>query len=41
MNAGEFACCIDVERELGITHVADAANGKRKTAGRYIWRWKE
>lgn len=37
----EFACCIDVERELGITHVADVANGKRKTAGRYIWRWKE
>lgn len=37
----EFPCCIDVEREIGIFHTGAVANGKRKTAGGYIWRWKE
>lgn len=36
-----FECCEDVVRELGISHSEDVANGKRKTAGGYIWRWKE
>lgn len=37
----EFSCAEDVVRELGISHSDDVANGKRKTAGGYVWRWKE
>ena len=37
----EYMCSEDVVRESGITHSDDVANGKRKTAGGYIWRWKE
>lgn len=36
-----FECDHDVLKELGIAHSYDVANGKRKTAGGYIWRWKE
>lgn len=36
-----FECENDVLKELGIAHSYDVANGKRKTAGGYKWRWKE
>lgn len=36
----EYACCMDAEREIGVRHAYDVANGKRKTAGGYVWRWK-
>lgn len=36
----EFLTCNDAKKATGIPHIYDAANGKRKTAGSYYWRWK-
>lgn len=37
----EFKSQIDAQRQTGISHIYDCANGKRKSAGKYIWKWRE
>lgn len=37
----EYESSNSVLNTTGIHHSCDVANGKRKTAGGYIWRWKE
>lgn len=37
----EFFTANEAYKETGISHIDDVANGKRKTAGGFIWRWKE
>lgn len=38
----EWECAIQVERELGINHsnISLCCNGKRKSAGGYVWKYK-
>ena len=36
----EYPSAIEASRQTGISHVEDVANGKRKTAGKYIWKWR-
>lgn len=36
----EYKSATDVRLKTGITHSEDVANGKRKSAGGYIWKWK-
>lgn len=44
-KAGEFVAeyhsANDATKKTGIHHVNACANGKRKSAGGYVWRWKE
>lgn len=37
----EYPSAEDAYRQTGISHSDDVANGKRKTAGKYIWKWKD
>lgn len=37
----EYESANSAYKTTGISHSDDVANGKRKTAGGYIWRWKE
>lgn len=37
----EWECIQDVERELGVRHVSECCNGKRKTAGGFRWEFKQ
>ena len=39
----EYSCAAEAERKTGIKkqNIADCCKGKRKTAGGYIWRYKE
>lgn len=36
----EFPSAIEARRQTGISHTEDVANGKRKSAGKYIWKWR-
>lgn len=31
----------EAERQTGISHISCCCNGSRKTAGGFVWRWKE
>lgn len=37
----EYHSANDAMRKTGIRHINTCANGKRKSAGGYVWRWKE
>ena len=37
----EFPSCAEALAKTGISHTFDVANGKRKSAGGYLWEWKE
>lgn len=34
-----WACAADAQRVLGIHHIGEVCNGKRKTVGGFVWRW--
>lgn len=36
----EFPSAEEAYRQTGISHTDDVANGKRKTAGEFIWKWR-
>ena len=36
----EFESCASATRETGINHICCCANGLRKSAGGYTWKWK-
>lgn len=36
----EFPSIMEVQRQLGLTHISECCNGKRNTAGGFIWRYK-
>lgn len=36
----EFPSAEEAYRQTGISHTDDVANGKRKTAGNFIWKWR-
>ena len=37
----EFESVSDAYRKLGICHIYDVCYGTRKTAGGYVWKWRE
>lgn len=37
----EFSSVAEAREKTGITHAHEAANGTRKSAGGYLWKWKE
>ena len=37
----EWPSVTDAEKSTGIDEVGRVANFKRKSAGGYVWRWKE
>ena len=37
----EWGCIMDAKREYGSIHIEDACQGKRKTAGGFIWEYKK
>lgn len=37
----EFFSASDAQRKTGVRHIYECANGKRRKAGGYVWRWKE
>lgn len=36
----EFSSTAEAKEKTGISHTYDVANGKRKSAGGYLWKWK-
>lgn len=36
----EYPSAEEAYRQTGIRHTDDVANGKRKTAGKYVWKWR-
>lgn len=36
----EYPSAEEALRMTGINHICDVANGKRKTAGNFVWKWK-
>lgn len=36
-----WSCIVEAKRELGIRHISDCCQGRRKSAGGYIWRYYE
>lgn len=36
----EYPSAEEALRITGINHICDVANGKRKTAGKFVWKWK-
>lgn len=36
----EYQSAEEALRMTGINHICDVANGKRKTAGKFVWKWK-
>lgn len=36
----EYSSAEEALRMTGINHICDVANGKRKTAGKFVWKWK-
>lgn len=37
----EYSSVAEAKEKTGIPHTYDVANGKRKSAGGYLWKWKE
>ena len=36
----EYPSAEEAYRQTGIRYTDDVANGKRKTAGKYVWKWR-
>ena len=36
----EYASLKEASEKTGISHIGDVCNGKRKSAGGFLWRWK-
>ena len=41
VKVAEYLSSNEAKKITGIAHIHDAANGKRKTAGKYVWKWSD